>query len=353
VTDKYCADILRYYICETRAGETINFNWESVKQKQRNLIVFWNLSNLLIDMKKNKKKGKECVEERYMLSRLNSSIKKATELFEEYRIDETITEIERLFLDLSRIYIQLNRERSDEIAVYEALKEVYLNCLKLFSVICPFITESIWQNLRKNEIVKEESVHLCSWPEADKKKIDKKLEGEFEKALKIIELGLAERDKSKIGLRWPLAKAVISYHVKLDKKLEEIIARQLNVKKIEWKDAHEKDWKIEFDTKITPELEAEGYAREIARKIQAERKNAGLKKGELIDIKLNVDRELSTMLEQHFKFLKERTNSRNIEITVGNPDMMNVVFTLKEKKVGLELCNFSGALRKDLNSRTS
>jgi valyl-tRNA synthetase len=74
----------------------------------------------------------------------------------------------------------------------------------MFSAICPLATEYIWQQLRKAEIVKEESIHLVDWPKSDKKKIDKKLEEEFEVVLKIIESGFAERDKVQIGLKWPL-----------------------------------------------------------------------------------------------------------------------------------------------------
>ena len=56
--------------------------------------------------------------------------------------------------------------------------------------------------------------------------------------------------------------------LKLSNKVEEIVARQLNVKKIEAKKG--KDLTVKLDTKITPELEAEGFARELARKVQAE-----------------------------------------------------------------------------------
>ena len=74
----------------------------------------------------------------------------------------------------------------------------------------PFTTEKIWQELKQKGIVKEESVHLSSWPKSDKKYIDKKLEEEFSVVMKIIEVGLRERDKVQIGLKWPLANAIVS-----------------------------------------------------------------------------------------------------------------------------------------------
>ena len=121
VIDKYSSEILRYYICETGAGENISFSWEDVKQKQRNLIVLINIQNYIIELfKQNGKKiskinpKKLGVEEKYILSLANSSIKKVTGLFEENRLDETITEIEKLFLDLSRVYIKITRDKSND-----------------------------------------------------------------------------------------------------------------------------------------------------------------------------------------------------------------------------------------------
>ena len=83
------------------------------------------------------------------------------------------------------------------------LNEIRVSLLKLLAPICPFITEKIWQELKEKRIVKEESVHLTLFPKVDNKKINKKLEENMEEVKKIIELGLAERDKNQIGLKWP------------------------------------------------------------------------------------------------------------------------------------------------------
>lgn len=306
VIDKYSSDVLRFYICQTTAGENINFSWEDVKQKQRNLLVFWNLHKLLLDLKDNKKTGKVGIEEKYIISRLDSSIKKTTELFENYELDKTIGEVEKLFLDLSRVYIQLTRERSDEKVVYETLKKVYIECLKMFSPICPFITDAVWQELKKKKIVKEESVHFCRWPKPVGK-INKKLEQEFSSALEIIEAGLAARSDANIGLKWPLAKAEIKTEKKIERELQEIIKRQLNVKNLEIKKGK---LVVSLDTRLTSELEMEGFSREIARKVQAARKKAGLVKKDKIDLVIITDLQLS---EQE-GFIRERTNASKILI---------------------------------------
>ena len=85
---------------------------------------------------------------------------------------------------------------------------------------------------------------------------------------------------------------------KLGKEVQEIIARQLNVKKIELKSG---ELKVELDTKMTPELEEEGYARELARFIQNERKKAGLTKENKIEI--FIESELNSTFEKQKNFL--------------------------------------------------
>jgi len=337
VIDKYSSEILRYYICETKAGENINFNWEDVKQKQRNLLILGNIANYLVQLKdlisKNKKNKNE-IEERYILSKLYSSVEKTTELFESYNFDKTITELEKLFLDISRIYIRFTREKSSENPelVYSVLREVYVELLKMFSTICPLFVEHLWQKLKEKGITNEESIHLCKWPKADKKKIDKNLETEMEYIFLILEKGLAERDKKQIGLKWPLAKAIVYCDRKLNKEILEIVSRQLNVKKIILK--NKKEISVELDTKMTPKLEAEGYAREMSRQVQSFRKKLGLEKKDKIELLIIVDEKFKEILETQINFIKERTNSKKLKIvTTGKERFKNkAIFKIKDKR---------------------
>ncbi|MFA5084526.1 MAG: isoleucine--tRNA ligase, partial [Candidatus Paceibacterota bacterium] len=161
VIDKCGADILRYYMCEVAAGENINFSWENVKQKQRNINVLWNVKNYLIELAsllgKNpeKLKPKFGKEEEFILSRCNSTIKETTELFENYKLDETITKIESFFLELSRVYIQLVRDkvslgsREEKETVLYAIYNSFINVLKMFAPVCPFITDSMYGELKE------------------------------------------------------------------------------------------------------------------------------------------------------------------------------------------------------------
>lgn len=211
----------------------------------------------------------------------------------------------------------MTRERDD---TKEIVSEILEKVSLLLAPYAPYISEYIYQMFEKGE-----SVHLCSWPKADKKLIDEKLEEEFKIALLIIEKGLYSRDKVQIGLKWPLAKAIIKCNKKISKELQELVKTQLNIKSIEIK-VDEKEISVELNTEMTPELEAEGYAREISRKVQAARKNAGFVKSDVIKLGIIIDESISKLIEKHKEFIKERVNAKNIEIgKVKESDYKNKV----------------------------
>jgi isoleucyl-tRNA synthetase len=312
VIDKFSADIFRYYIAGLTAGENVSFSWEDVKVKQRNLVILNNIANYILDLEKQKiSKGKIGVEENWILSRYHTTLKKVSELYESFRLDEIPNEIEVLFMSLSRDYIKLVREKSGvNSIVLDTVKEVYMGILKMFAPICPMICESLWRKMGQ----KEDSIHLCRWKEVDEKKIDSKLESHFDKMFEVIEFGLKVRDKEKIGLKWPLSKAEIS-GVKLEKNLQEIVARQLNVKKIKLVSGTKV--RVNLDLHITKELEAEGFARELARFVQSIRKKSGLEKKDVISLKVATEKSIESLLKKHSEFLKERVNAKKIDFVDG------------------------------------
>jgi len=349
VVDKYSSDIFRYYMCGMPTGENINFNWEEIKQKQRNFIVLMNIGNYLKDLLKQEKVEKINqkdldIEEKYILSRANSTLKKVSELFEGYYLDKTITEIEKLFIDLSRVYIKIIREKANNDKtrkiVLNTIFEVYIKILKMFSIICPLIIERLWQDLKSLKVVKEESIHLCDWPIVNNDLINTKLERDFELALEIIEKGLAERDKEKIGLKWPLSKAIVKSE-KVNNNLLEIIKSQLNVKNIEI--IKGKDISVKLDTKITPELEAEGYAREISRKVQAARKKAGFIKSDKINLNIILDNKLENLIKSQKEFIEIRVNAKEVLIGKSSENYKyKFEDKIKDKKVKILFSKVAG-----------
>ncbi len=330
--EKIGADVMRLIYCLQDPSSELKFGFNIAKEPKNNLNIFYNISKLIVNEKGTNVKS---IEDKWILSKLNNLIKRVTEELENLHPHYASRALQNFWLnDLSRGYIQLVRDRlsTEDKAVKFVLKEIYLTLIKLCAPFIPFITEKIWQDLKEKKIVDKESVHLLKWPKSNEKEINNKLEKEFEEMFLVLEVGLAERDKLQIGLKWPLANAEIYCENKLNKNLEEIISRQLNVKNVKIKKGEK--IKVELDEKITSELEAEGYAREVSRKIQAFRKNLGLIQTEKIETYLIVDEKFKFILEKEKKLLKERTNSRKLEIVTTDKERFKnkTNFKIKDKK---------------------
>jgi len=311
IIEKYGRDYMRYYFAKSSKGEDFAFDEKEFREIGRTFMMLLNVNNFINQLENKKSKIK--IEDKWILSKFNLMLQKVTESYDNYKFHDGMQALEEFLInDLSRNYIKLVRERSDE--VYDVLNEIRIGLLKILAPVCPFVTEKIWQNLLERKIVKEESIHLSLLPKVNKKKIDEKLNEEMKIVFEIIENGLAGRNYIGKGLKWPLASVKI-YLSKLDKKFENIIKQQLNVKKIGWSPTLKSSSTIiEFDTSTTLKLEAEGYAREMARNVQAFRKKLGLDKKDEIELIIFTDEDFKNILEMQKKFIQERTNSKSFEI---------------------------------------
>jgi isoleucyl-tRNA synthetase len=159
---------------------------------------------------------------------------------------------------------------------------VLITICQLTAPLTPFIAEAMYKNLTD-----EESVHLTDWPEFDESQLNAALELQMSFVRKIVETGHAKRKEQSLKVRQPLAQATIHLGkdaVKVKEDLDSLIKDELNVKTLNFIDSEE--IAVEFDTTLTPELEAEGKARDIIRKIQDERKKLETNPTELVDVVL-------------------------------------------------------------------
>ncbi len=322
IIEKAGVDAVRLQFCTSDVGNSKRFTYESMKELVIPfLTVLYNSKKYYEQL--DKKDTKIKVEDKWILSKLNTLIQGVTKDLENYNLSEPFLKIAHFTIkDFSRGYIQMTRDRDD---TKEVVGEVLEKISLLLAPFAPYMTENIYQCFSKD------SVHLSEWPKIDKRKIDSKLEGEFVRLSGIIEKGLAERDKVQIGLKWPLNKITINESRKIRKELEDLIKSQLNVKKIAWIDAGKR---FELDTKMTPELEAEGYARNVIRSIQAFRKELGLKPENKVKTILIVDEELKGMIEEHKNTVAEKTNSKELLIETESKETFKkkIDFKVKDKK---------------------
>jgi len=257
VVAKYGADTLRYYmIGGTGAGIDINYNFEDMKVKHKHLMVLWNIHKYILELAKSTNVDlkkieidhtKLSVEEKYILSKLHSTIKKTTETFDGYRLNETPSIIEHLFLELSRTYLQLTREKAsvgkeeERKLVFYVTFEVFMDTLRLLTPIAPFITEKIYQNFKEVFKFEEESIHLMKWPSWDKAFINQEMEDHMGIVQLIVQVSLAAREKMHLGVRWPINELIITTKDEKVKKaidsLSNIIKTQINVKNVSVKES--------------------------------------------------------------------------------------------------------------------
>ena len=335
VIEKYSRDYLRYYFAKVSKGEDFGYDEKDFKDIKRVFMMLKNLKNFIFNIKKSKKKI--AIEDKWILSKYNSMISAVSKAYNKYKFTEVVQLLEGFLIeDLSKTYVKMIRDRSHEVG--EILEEIYLGTLKMFAPIIPFATENIWQELK----MKEESIHLTEFPKVDKKKINGELETTMKTVTQIIEKGLYERDKEQIGLKWPLPKVIVYLKGKENyQELNEVIMSQLNVKEVAYKSPASKETEIvvELDTKMTPELEAEGYARNMIRNIQAFRKKLGLTPEDKVQTWIICDEDLKNMLDKWKHVILERTNSKALNVITENKETFKNTndFRVKNKegKIGI------------------
>ena len=311
VLEEVGVDATRLQFCTVDIGGSKKFGIETVKKEILPFMnTLWNTYQFYTQLN-NSKKAEEKTEDKWIISRLNSTVKEVTTNLENYQIEKALLPLMGFIVkDVSKTYIKLIRNREDK-NVQLVLGEILEKISKMLAPYAPNITEIIYNEFEKR------SVHLSDWPKCEDEKIDPKLEKLFTTTLQIIEKGLSSRDKARIGLRWPLKKATIAITENPDysKDLKEIIKEQLNIKDLEINLG--KEFTIELDTNITPELEAEGFARELTRAVQAARKKMGLVKEDIIDLEIIFEHKLLTRIKEFFLEDKKKIGAKNIAFETG------------------------------------
>ena len=180
------------------------------------------------------------VMDKWLLSRLNTLIKTVDNNLENYRIPEAARALQDFVDDMSNWYVRRSRERfwakgmeQDKINAYMTLYTALVTLCKCAAPMIPFMTEEIYQNLvRSIDKTAPESIHLCDFPVADESMIDAKLEADMEELLKIVVMGRACRNTANIKNRQPIGEMIVKAPSVLDQFYLDIIADELNVKKV-------------------------------------------------------------------------------------------------------------------------
>jgi len=375
VIKKYGTDALRFYFLSNTPWEDLKFNWENVDSAYKTLNIMWNvyrfplpymnLDNFESSTSYDTVKDYLKEEDRWILSRLYSLIRSVKELLESYDIHTTIRQIRTFIVDdLSRWYIQIIRPRTwvetenmDKLAAYYTIFTVLVDLTKVLAPITPYLAESMYQNLCSGE---DQSVHLSSYPEVRTEFIDSTIERDMEIIREIVEAAATARDKSKRKLRWPIKRLVIipSNDDLADavERLKDILLQQTNTKSVEiiqkedetaiidGKDFVSADFdkgRLYLDLEVTEEIVAEGYAREMIRRIQQMRKDLNLNVDEFITVFINVG-DIIDYIKKSEDYIANEVRAGKILYNMTNEADFVKEWNIQDHKVNIGIKRVNG-----------
>lgn len=179
--------------------------------------------------------------DKWLLSRLHSTIAQVDKYLSDYSIPEAGRALDAFVDEMSNWYVRRCRQRfwakgikQDKINAYMTLHTALVEICKAAAPMVPFVTEQIYRNLVCSTDAKAPiSVHLCDYPSADKTMIDETLEKVMDTVLQIVVLGRACRNSANIKNRQPIGKMMVKTDNCVDEFFAAIVKDELNVKCIE------------------------------------------------------------------------------------------------------------------------
>ena len=313
---KYGVDAIRYYLMSSSVmiADNINFSEKEVDEVYKkysliswNVLQFYKLYEYRLKGKSAASRKPEHALDRWILSRLHSTISKVTAAFDAYEIIEATRPLLDFVQDLSLWYVRRSRERAkadspDAIRALATLERVLHDYARIIAPVTPFLAEIIYRELRMK---KKLSVHLEDWPKANKKLIDKKLERDMKEVRSIVSEALRLRAEAGIRVRQPLQKLQIPNN-KLQKNLLELIKDEVNVKEVVFGDT------FHLDTVITKELREEGFVRELIRNVQEMRRDLGCRPRDTVRVRLSGSEALFIAVRRWKNDILSATNATDL-----------------------------------------
>ncbi len=313
ILDTYGADALRYYLCTSPAMQADNllFSEREVDEVVKKVLNLISNVNSFYQQYEGKveisdKPSEKHILDAWILARLNELIREVSSGMEQYNLITASRPIRNFINDLSTWYLRRSRNRFkiegvDQQAAMSTLRYVLLELSKVMAPFTPFIAERIYQDLNGPA----KSVHLDEWPAVDEKMIDQKLLEHMTKAREVVSLALQARETHRVPVKQVLSKMIVTGVDELNDEFVELIKDEVNVKSVIFEPGGE--FMVELDTEITPELAREGMAREIIRRTNGLRKDAGLTIEDTIELYVLGDKEVEKTVAEHCEAIKQGT----------------------------------------------
>ncbi len=256
-------DPLRLWTLQNTVWEDLRFSWRGIEEVRRDLSIAWNtyvFASTYMNMDRYDPGEHRLedyhddlrVEDRWILSRINSVVRGVTESLEKYYIHEAARMLRRFIVeDVSHWYIRLIRPRvwveentRDKLAAYTVLYYVLDKWLRMAAAFTPFFAEKIYQDVVRPALRDAPvSIHLAEWPGVDEQYIDRELEESMDIVREISEAVAAARMKAGLKLRQPV-RSIIVYTgdkrvAEAAERYAELIRRLGNARRVEVKPVEE------------------------------------------------------------------------------------------------------------------
>lgn len=280
--DKYGVDSLRLYLMSSTVmkSENLNFSEKEVAELRKKVFVIWyNMVSFyklytqdLVDL--HAQPQTTDIMDRWLMSRLQHVATQVTEYMDAYDVVRASRLLMEFVDELSTWYLRRSRDRLRESEDSRLVfGQALVTLAQLFAPFTPFFTEWVYQTL----VDPQASIHHTDWPLIDDEYRDEELEQAMEVLRKVVEKTHAQRKEAGVKVRQPLATLTVEIAAPTPtQSLLEVLMDELNVKAVKWVKSEASEALVNLDTNLSPELKAEGEARELMRSIQKLRKTAGL-----------------------------------------------------------------------------
>ena len=379
VLESHSADVFRFYsLWKCSPVDAINFDLKELSRRPYQVLgTLYHLhrffmQNAQYDHFDPKRHTLKWAEENnvlkpadsWLLSKLQQAVSECTSKLETCEFNFVAEKLETFVVDtVSREYVPMARRDlwSDDpetlnrrLAVYATLWQTLRTLVLLFNPVTPFLCEYLYQNVhRVLDKTLPESVNFEDWPMADDALRNLGLEQDFSTLQQAVALTYSARQTAQLKRRWPLQKVVLvapRNQAKALRSLEDLFLELTNVKSVGYSeelnaphtDAEEKRWKVAseadlhvlLDTKRDSNLLGEGVMRDLARRVQALRKELGFVPTDVLDAVYlaGLDGEMRVLLEP---FLSEMAG-------LVRAGQVHLVRDKNEVKVGWHEFSFDG-----------
>ena len=375
---KHSADVCRFYMLwKCSPVESMNFDARELSRRPYQVLgTLYHLHRFLLQnaeydnfnpqkhtLKWASEKNVLKLPDRWLLSKLQRTVKEVTEKFETCEFHFALSGLEEFVVNvISRQYVPMVRRElwSDDpkalnrrLAVYTTLWRVLKTLVHLFNPATPYLAEAMYQKVyRELDKTLPYSLNFEEWPKPDETLRDEVLEQDFETLLRCVSLVYSARQSARLKRRWPLKKAVVVGSKQVRRaleKLEETFFELANIKEVEhveelpevdlkrWALASEDGIHVLVDIHRDEALLGEGIMRDLARRVQALRKELGFMPTDILDaVNLaELEPESVRLLEPYLTEMAELVRTKKVYVHEKRSDVKAEWHerTLDDKKV--------------------